>query len=351
MTDEHRNRLFGRHGRSTGNAEASPAVAAEAPAAAPTRPLRVLAVDGGGIRGIIPAMVLAEIERRTGKPGSELFDLIAGTSTGGIIALGLVLPGPDGRPVFTAEDGIRIYEEKGGVIFTAAHHKRMQTLGSLLHEKYPVTGLEEVLAEEFGSAMLSDALTPVLVTSYELGRRETFIFSSRAAKADAMADFPMRVAARATSAAPTFFEPALVEDAGGHRHVFIDGAVFANNPAMCAFAEVEATHPGSDLTMVSIGAGALTQGFDWDVVKTWGAAQWARPILNIVLDGASQVTDAQLAELLGPDRYFRFQLSLDKGDQELDNARPENIRHLKQQASAMIARNSARLDAVCELLV
>lgn len=74
---------------------------------------KVLSIDGGGIRGIIPAMVLAEIEDRTGRPVAETFDLIAGTSTGGILALGLTLPGDNGRPRYAAEELIGLYEEEG----------------------------------------------------------------------------------------------------------------------------------------------------------------------------------------------------------------------------------------------
>jgi uncharacterized protein len=79
---------------------------------------KVLSIDGGGLRGIIPAMVLAEIEERTGRPIAETFDLIAGTSTGGILALGLTMPGDGGKPRYTAKELIRIYEEQGARIFS-----------------------------------------------------------------------------------------------------------------------------------------------------------------------------------------------------------------------------------------
>lgn len=79
--------------------------------------IKALSLDGGGIRGIIPAMVLAEIEKRTRKPVSELFDLIAGTSTGGLLALGLTKPGPGGGPEYTAADMVRLYENCGREIF------------------------------------------------------------------------------------------------------------------------------------------------------------------------------------------------------------------------------------------
>src|SRR5512140_3512850 len=98
--------------------------------------MNVLSVDGGGIRGVIPAMVLANLERRTGRPTADLFDLIAGTSTGGIIALALTVPGPDGKPRWTASDLAQFYVTEGPAIF---HHSLVRTLETglgLLDEKY-----------------------------------------------------------------------------------------------------------------------------------------------------------------------------------------------------------------------
>src|SRR4249919_3567713 len=92
-----------------------------------TRPLRVLALDGGGIRGVIPATLLAEIEKRTGKRIAETFDLIAGTSTGGILALGLTTPDSNdaSKPRYTAEDLVGMYAEKGSAIFRLSLGRRL----------------------------------------------------------------------------------------------------------------------------------------------------------------------------------------------------------------------------------
>jgi patatin-like phospholipase/acyl hydrolase len=99
---------------------------------------KVLSIDGGGIRGIIPAMVLAEIEERTGKPIAEMFDLIAGTSTGGILALGLAMPEDGGRPRYTASELIELYEDEGASIFSG----RVGTIRNLFEERYPSAGVE-----------------------------------------------------------------------------------------------------------------------------------------------------------------------------------------------------------------
>src|SRR5688572_6661205 len=117
-------------------------------------PFRILALDGGGIRGIIPAMVLAELERRTRRPIADLFDLIAGTSTGGILALGLVRPGPGGKPYHTARALVELYERDGPKIFARSPWHRVAALGSLLEEKYASQGVDTVLESHFEQAML-----------------------------------------------------------------------------------------------------------------------------------------------------------------------------------------------------
>src|SRR2546421_11063200 len=104
--------------------------------------IKILSIDGGGIRGIIPATVLAEIEKRTKKPIAKLFDLIAGTSTGGIIALALTKPNYEGKPEYQAQDVVDLYELKGQNIFHQSMWHRLNTFNNLIEEKYQVEGLQ-----------------------------------------------------------------------------------------------------------------------------------------------------------------------------------------------------------------
>ena len=316
-------------------------------------PVRVLSIDGGGIRGVIPAAVLTEIERRTDRPAAELFDLIAGTSTGGIIALGLTAPGDGGAPRWRAADLLDLYRSEGAHIFSRSVWQRIRTAEGVLDEKYPADGLEAALQSYFGDARLRDALAPVLVTSYELEGRKPFFFRSRRAAADAVFDFPMREAARATSAAPTYFEPPqLVNQADGQRYALVDGGVFANNPSMCAYAEVLAEDRDAEVLMVSLGTGQLNRPIHYAQAKDWGLLGWARSIFNVVLDGVSDTTDYELEQVLR-DRHARFQIELIGASDDMDDASPENIAHLEHKAAELLAdpENAARLDRVCAALV
>jgi uncharacterized protein len=114
------------------------------------RPFRLLAIDGGGIRGILPAMVLADLERRTNRPIIDLFDMIVGTSTGGLIALALACPGEDGKPRHRARDLIRFYEVEGKRVFSRSVWHKIRAVGNLTEGKYPSSGIEGVLDGYFG---------------------------------------------------------------------------------------------------------------------------------------------------------------------------------------------------------
>ena len=168
------------------------------------RPYRILAVDGGGIRGIIPALLLAEIERAAKRPVAELFDLIAGTSTGALITLGLTVG--DRQPDWSAADIAELYANEGPDIFTRSQARTLATSAfQRPHDEQPFVDL---LYDYFATYRLSGALTEVLVPTYDLHARAPFFFSSRAARSDEQSDYLVADVARAASAAPTYFRPA-----------------------------------------------------------------------------------------------------------------------------------------------
>jgi uncharacterized protein len=300
-------------------------------------------VDGGGIRGVIPAMVLAELEERTGRHTADLFDLIAGTSTGGIIACALTVPGPGGGPRWTANDLVDLYLTEGPRIF---HHSIGRQLSSglgLLDEKYDARPLEQALDTFLGDAMISDALTDILVTAYDLEHRKPFFFKTDRAKVTPQHDWPMKAAARATAAAPTYFEPEKLT-ADGETFALCDGGVFAANPAMCAYAEARRRHPRAEIRLVSLGTGQLTRPLHFEDVRGWGLIEWARPLIDVVFDGVSDATQYQLEQLLPVEDYTRFQTELIGASDSLDNANEANLEHLQDLARKLIGEQTAELD-------
>lgn len=319
------------------------------------RPLRVLALDGGGIRGVIPATVLAEIERRTGQRTAEMFDLIAGTSTGGILALGLTTPDPSDatKPRYTAEELVGMYTEKGSVIFSQSLGHRLATLFGLFGSKYAVRGLDETLHSYFGASRLKDAVAEVLITSYDLEKRDSWFLARYKARADTTKnDFPMVHVARATSAAPTYFRPERLSVEPPT--AMIDGGVHSNNPAMCAWVETVKLYGEQDVVLVSLGTGQVKTPISYAKARAWGLIGWVRPLIGIFMDGVAATVEHELSWLLTPKdgqpRYFRLQAELPPGMGSMDNASPEHIAALKNQAELIIASNGHNLDALCELL-
>jgi predicted acylesterase/phospholipase RssA len=309
---------------------------------------RILSIDGGGIRGIIPATVLAEIERRTGRHVADLFDVIAGTSTGGILACGLTIPDATGGPSRSASELVDMYVKEGPRIFP---HEFLGGLRSLVDEKYPHKGIEAVLQQYMGGTMLSDAVTEIIVTAYDIERRGPFFFRSARARVDRRYDFPMRMVARSTSAAPTYFEPfKLPAQPPDAYYALVDGGVFANNPAMCAYVDAYAGQARrGEVLMVSLGTGSLTRPLPYDEVKDWGLLQWARPILGVAFDGVSSATEFQLQQILGADNH-RLQATLDIASDDMDNVTPENLHNLVLQAEGLVRDRSDEIDAICARL-
>jgi hypothetical protein len=323
-----------------------------------TQTVRLLSIDGGGIRGIIPAMVLAEIERRTGRRTAELFDLIAGNSIGGILALTLAKPDASGEPQFSAAEALAIYEEHAAGIFRRRVWHRVPVLSlvvNMLRPKYAADGLEAVLDHYLGGCRLADAVTDVIVGAYDAEHGQPRLFSSRCCglDGDPNSELLMRDAARATSAAPGFFPPVRLEgEKPGQGSTLIDGAFFAENPGLLAYADVLARQPqGCDVLLVSLGCGQTRCRVPYPEARQWGFYKWGPHMVRVSLGGASHLIDLELEQLLPPRdgrrRFYRFQHPLEPGQESIDDISPGNLAALKVLARDMIHQESATLDELC----
>ena len=278
------------------------------------------------------------------------------------------MDGGGGTPAFTAAELRTLYLERGAEIFPPLRPHWRRAGRGIFDERYRQDALEEVLEDYMKDARLKDALAPVLVPAYEIELRQPFFFRSvRASEDPGPYDFSVRDAARATSAAPTYFEAARVaSNDTSDPFALVDGGVFANNPAMCAFADVrlrrhEQATPGeeaeakasplppSEMMMVSLGTGELNRRLPWTEAKDWGFYGWGRQLLGIVMDGVSDAAAFQCRQLLG-DRYHRFQTELQAGTDALDDASETNLEALDERAKELVATSADDIDKVCELL-
>jgi patatin-like phospholipase/acyl hydrolase len=328
---------------------------------------RMLSIDGGGIRGLIPAMILDKLESATGKSIPELFDVVAGTSTGGILALALTIRDeqhPD-RPKFRAADIVKLYKEQGSKIFAkpkfwatvdsvvgrlpgvrdighALGVPRDEDLHDLFSPKYGEEGRRDALRGHFGGTLLKDALSRVFITSYETEQRIPVFFVSRASdEADEeyyealCGNVSMVDAALATSAAPTYFPPHQVPTPR-RPYSLVDGGVFANNPTGLARAFMRDPSCDSDL-VVSLGTGSMHVAYPFEEIKKWGAIHWASPVLKMTFDGQTESVALALRRTVR-DGYFRVQGLLGKGhvSDDLDDVTPENIERMEELARSLI---------------
>jgi uncharacterized protein len=303
--------------------------------------VRVLSIDGGGIRGIIPALVLAEVERRAGRRVADLFELIAGTSTGGILACALCAPDP-----LPAAELVGLYRDRGPEIFRRSLWQRVRSGNGVLDEKYDAGALEGALDHFLSNKRLSETRPDLIIPAYDTNGPAPYFFKTRKVREEKAENFPLSVVARATSAAPTYFEALQAGE-----QALVDGGVFAVNPAMCAFAEVLRHHPrGTEVVVLSLGTGQRTRRRPWSEIKDWGVLEWARPILDVVFDGISDAVDYQLRHALGERRYWRLQIELHGASDDLDDASPENVAALQRRAEDLISEQDETIDAAVAAL-
>lgn len=319
--------------------------------------VKILSIDGGGIYGMSSALVLAEIEKRTKKPLSKLFDLIAGTSTGGIISLGVTLPNKDNLPKYKASDLADLYVNYGGEIFHNSLFRKIITAGGILQEKYSDAAFNRVLGEYFGDTLLSKSITPLLITAYDMERRQTHLFKSVKALFSQERDFYMRDVARSTSSAPAFFEPAHIKSISSEEFTLIDGGVFANNPTLCAYVEARTLFPDSNITLISVGAEWPRDPYPYEKAKNWGILGFGGPLIDIFFDGQGDVTRYQLDNLfpvnsVTKNKYYCLspKILIERGKAGLDDVSPENIQRIKTSSAQYIHENETLISEVCKAL-
>jgi patatin-like phospholipase/acyl hydrolase len=313
---------------------------------------RILAIDGGGIRGVIPAKVLVAIEAQTGKRIAELFDLIAGTSTGGILAAGLCVPTQGGTtPKYAASDLFDLYKVHGHEIFNSGW---LRTVVSIVAgSQYSPAALESQLRAYLGESRLADAVTGLLITSFDMHAGEAWFFSREQARIRPDRNYLLRDIARATSAAPTYFPPFKFAGPPMDRPVLVDGGVFANNPALCAWVDGHEDVKGDmDVLILSLGTGSVPHPVRFDLARRWGKVAWARPAIGSFLDGQADTTEFQMGQLLDDRHYLRLQIKLPAEHEAMDNASAANIGALEAAADAMLddPDNKRRLDTLCRQL-
>jgi patatin-like phospholipase/acyl hydrolase len=259
---------------------------------------RLLTLDGGGIRGVLTSVLLDRLE--AAHPFLRNVDMFAGTSTGGIIALGLAAG-------YSPSEIGALYRLQGREVFADSWVDDLLDLGKLAGAEYSLDYLHRILTERFGEMTLADLPKKVLIPAFDLDNQHPdparriwkpkFFHNFPGPDSDA-AERVVDVALR-TSAAPVYFPV---------YQGYIDGGVVANNPSMCTLAQAIHPHTGrqalEDVVLFSIGTGRNPQYLPV-VNEDWGLAQWARHLVSLSMDGSAGTADYQVRQILGA-RYRRL---------------------------------------------
>ncbi|MDI9336439.1 MAG: patatin-like phospholipase family protein [Gammaproteobacteria bacterium] len=309
--------------------------------------IKILCIDGGGVRGLIPALVLAEIESLTDQPIADSFDLIVGTSTGGILALGLTSDDGYGCPLYSAQDIVDFYRSYSPDIFQNTLFSRISSVNGLFDNNYEADGLESVLADFFGDAVLGNSLTYTMVTSYDIQNREVVLLQSWD---ENYSELEVLTVARATSAAPSYFEPVVVS-IENKRRVLIDGGIFANNPALTALTEAMKLFPDeSDFFVVSLGTGYIEESYSYEDSQGWGRVEWVSPLFECIFDSISESINHQVSQFIG-DNFVRLDTFLFYSSVDLDDASEENLDNLYADAQLLIQNQYAVLQRISDIII
>ena len=296
-----------------------------------TETFHILALDGGGTRGIYTAQLLAKIEQAFGTRISTCFDLIAGTSTGAIIAGAAVSD-------ISMHDIVELFETEAPHIFRRRWYRI-----PLFLSKYPSEQLSRIIIKHIPAMPLRDIIIPLMITSSEIAKSEVHIFRSNYGSRDSTSkDVNLRDAILASCAAPTFFAPKPVDN-----FLLADGGLWANNPSTVAFTEALSVF-GKDaqtVRMLSVGTGHSVNMYrnrrGWGFITGWGGAK----LTSYVMTLQSQAS-AKTAKLLLQENYLRINPEIDFW--ELDTLK--QLDTLKSLADRDFERHAAEIEAFISTL-
>jgi predicted acylesterase/phospholipase RssA len=298
-------------------------------------PYLILSIDGGGIRGMLPIQILAHIEEELGRPIGEVFDCIAGTSIGGIIALSLTHPDPENptKPKMSAAQAAKFLEKEGPVVFERTTLQALKSIEGLRAPKYSNENLKQILDAQFGETRLNQAVTDVLIPSYDLSQGQSVVFFHFKDQ-PTQKKFLMKDIGMGTAAAPIYFPSYATEELN-----LVDGGLFANNPALLAYTKAKGhIDPSRDIFILSLGTGTMAKKpIPPAASEKYGMIQWLPKIFDLIFESGQEMLMLHFKQLKhdgAPVSLLRLQPLLHKASQEqLDNGSIKNIDSLKAIAT------------------
>ncbi|KAL5557084.1 hypothetical protein UlMin_039320 [Ulmus minor] len=345
----------------------------------------VLSIDGGGIRGIIPGTLLAFLESKLQELDgpeariADYFDVIAGTSTGGLVTTMLTAPNEENRPLYAAKDINNFYLEHTPKIFPQDGQGNIfasisNWMDSFTGPKYDGKYLHSLTKTLLGDLTLKQTLTNVLIPAFDIKLLQPVIFTTNDAKENGLKNARLQDICISTSAAPTFLPPhyfTTKDDKGNSRgYDLIDGAVAANNPTMLAISHItreiarnkelnddeQEPTEGKRMLVLSLGTGAAKYEAKYNAAKasTWGLFNWvfsngSTPLVDIFGDASSDIVDFHVSTLFQSlkrkKNYLRIQDdTLIGNESSVDIATPENLQRLVEVGNKLLDKPVSRVN-------
>jgi patatin-like phospholipase/acyl hydrolase len=300
----------------------------------------ILSIDGGGVRGLIPAAFLAELEKDLNQSLYNTFDIFAGSSVGAFIALGL------SGLHYNGEQLLGLFNEKN--VKQIFDKRFFSFLSAFYGPKYTGKGKRQLLQQVFADKRLFSLEKPTLITSYDIISNCAVVFKSHdTASKDSAYNPTLAEIADASSAAPTYFPT--VETSAQPSRWLIDGGVSANDPTMCAI--IEALHLGykpEEIKVLSIGTGvrdrmAATPQCYGKKSQTWGGLSWLKHgLIDNLFSGNASIIEYQAAELLKVN-YLRINDTLAPANDDLDDIKAGNLQALTLKGQQWYENNKETL--------
>jgi len=325
------------------------------------RKFRILAIDGGGIRGVIPLQFIRHIEDITKTEIHNSFDLIAGTSTGGILSSALTFQDKENiianKRKYSIDELEAIYKDKGKIIFPICSNLLQRTKNNVLKwikPQFDPKYLNSVLEDYFGQNRITSCLKPIYIASYDIHRNRPMVFTFREASLFPEKNSTLIEISRATSAAPTYF-PTYNFSYASERVSCIDGGIYMNNPSLGALVEVlgnsdykhyrinDESLKLDEISILSLGTGFSHNLIDSNKAENWGRIKWIKPVIELSTNGPVKVTHLQLETIFksfGLDNnYLRLDIHIDKKYSEMSDSRDETLTYLINKAREEIKSN------------
>ena len=325
---------------------------------------RILSIDGGGIKGIVPAVVLLHLEKLLKQLSKnqnsrihDYFDLFSGASTGAIIIAGLLSPDKNNHPKYSPEEILDLYLENGHIIFNSSFFQEIKSVSGIVNVKYDPEGLESVFEKYFGKSELKGLLKPSLIPVYDLSRGKNYFFRQQKALTSPRHNFYVKDLLRGATSALSYFPPAQISTVNDREHrCFIDGGVFANNPALSAYAEFRYHNSNlhaKDTMMLSLGTGRKTTNLDCEVTANWGAAEWLYQGSYLTSNAVASASDYQLNAVYdNKPNYLRLDASFDdEQSSSMDNTDKEYLDYLISLGESIVKEKQSEINAFAEELI